>query len=136
MESLAITLVPISDGTLCIDAGIQQRIATSSRGKRTTWYIAYLEGCEVGFISLDDMSELGCLVLYELFVPVRLRGAGLGARLLHEVEAFARIEGYERVTLRPWPLEPGFSAQRLEAWYRRHGYSERADCPTELEKRI
>ncbi|WP_051310998.1 GNAT family N-acetyltransferase [Bradyrhizobium sp. Cp5.3] len=136
MEILAITLVAIGDDVSCNDADIRQRIATSKRGKRTTQYIAYRDGSEIGFVALDDIAELGCLVLYELFVPSRLRGSGLGAQLLDKVEAIARTEGYERVTLYPRPLEPGFPEERLIAWYRRHGYTTRSDSPTDLEKTI
>ncbi|MGY3235626.1 GNAT superfamily N-acetyltransferase [Bradyrhizobium sp. USDA 4472] len=134
MEILTITFVPIAEGSSCTDAEIQERIATSSIGKRTTQYIAYLDEREIGFVSLDDMGEIGCLVLYELFVPVRLRGSGLGTQLLDKVEAIARTEGYQRITLYPRPLEAGFPAERLSAWYCRCGYTERTDCPTELEK--
>lgn len=136
MEILTITLVPIPEGGSCGDAELQQRIATSKRGKRTTQYIAYRGEREIGFIALDDIPELGCLVLYELFVPIRFRGSGLGTQLLDKVETIARAEGYERVTLYPRPLEPGFPAERLLAWYCRHGYTARVDCPTELEKTI
>lgn len=136
MEILAITLVAIGDDVSCSDAEIRQRITSSPKGKRTTQYVAYRDGCEVGFVALDDIPELGCLVLYELFVPVRLRGSGLGTQLLDKVEIIARAESHERVTLHPRPLEPGFPEERLIAWYRRHGYRERTDCPTELEKTI
>lgn len=116
MENPAITLVPIGNGSPCADAELQRRIATSSKGKRTIQFVAYRDECEVGFVALDDISELDCLVLYELFVPIRLRGAGLGARLLKTVEAVARAEGYGRITLCPRPLEPGFPPERLSAW--------------------
>ncbi|MET4356422.1 GNAT superfamily N-acetyltransferase [Bradyrhizobium sp. RT9b] len=136
MESPAITLVPIGNGSPCTDTEIQRRVATSPKGKRTTQFVAYRDKCEVGFVALDDIPELDCLVLYELFIPAQLRGSGLGTRLLKKVEAIGRAEGYRRITLFPRPLEPGFPAERLLAWYYRHGYAERADCPTELEKTI
>ncbi|WP_439408561.1 GNAT family N-acetyltransferase [Bradyrhizobium sp. DASA03076] len=136
MEILTIKLVPVSSAVTCGDAEIQQRMAESSKGKRTTQYVAYEHGRAIGFVSLDDMMKLDCLVLYELFVPARLRGAGLGKRILAEVETFARLEGYRYVRLRPWPLECGFPEERLIAWYRRNGYTACADLLTDVEKEI
>lgn len=79
---------------------------------------------------------MNCLALCELFVPTRVRGRGLGKLLLEAVEARARSEGYEWVTLSPWPLELGFPVDRLAAWYRSQGYAQRNGGTTELEKRM
>jgi hypothetical protein len=44
--------------------------------------------------------------------------------------------GHEKITLSPWPLDEGYPEEKLIAWDKRHGYAERPDCPTELEKSI
>jgi GNAT superfamily N-acetyltransferase len=136
MKISTITLVPVSSLEACEDAEIQERMAASSKGKRTTQYTAYESGRAIGFVALDDFVELDCLALYELFIPRQLRGAGLGTRILTEVEAFAKKEGYQCIRLRPWPLERGFPEARLIGWYRRNGYTPCADLPTDLKKVI
>ena len=133
---MMIELIPIDDGYEGHDAEIRQRIPLSSKGKRTKQFIARRDGLEIGFVSMDEIQEMNCLALCELFVPTRLRGSGLGRLLLNAIEARALTQGYEWVTLSPSPLELGFSAQRLAAWYKRQGYTERTGCPTELEKKI
>lgn len=131
-----IELIPIDDRYEGHDAEIRQRIPLSSKGKRTKQFIARRDGLEIGFVSMDEIQEMSCLALCELFVPTRLRGSGLGRLLLNAIEARALSQGYEWVTLSPSPFELGFSAQRLAAWYKRQGYTERTGCPTELEKKI
>jgi predicted N-acetyltransferase YhbS len=134
--NLMIELIAIDDGYESRDAEIRQRIPLSSKGKRTKQFIAQRDSLEIGFVSMDEIPEMSCLALCELFVPTQLRGSGLGRLLLKTVEARALAQGYERVTLSPSPLELGFPAQRLAAWYKRQGYAERTGCPTELEKKI
>jgi GNAT superfamily N-acetyltransferase len=94
------------------------------------------DGSEVAFLALDLIPDTDYLVLYEIFVPSELRRQGIGLRLLGEVENLARSLGYEKVTLFPSPLDSGYPESKLVAWYRRHGYATRPDCPTELEKRV
>jgi GNAT superfamily N-acetyltransferase len=131
-----IELVAIDGGYESPDPEIRQRIPLSSNGKRTKQFVARRDGVEIGFVSMDEIPEMRCLALCELFVPTRLRGSGFGRLLLNTVEARAHAQGYESVTLSPWPLELGFPTQRLAAWYKRQGYTERTGCPTELEKKL
>ncbi|MFB6417743.1 GNAT family N-acetyltransferase [Bradyrhizobium tunisiense] len=131
-----IELTPIDNGSDGHDLEIGQRILLSSKGPRTKQFIARRDGLEIGFVSMDELPEIDCLALCELFISKRLRGSGLGRLLLEAVEARAREQGYEWVTLSPWPLESSFAVERLVAWYRKQGYAERIGRPTELEKRI
>lgn len=133
---MMIEFTAILDGNVEHDLEVSQRILASSKGRRTQQFIARRNGAEIGFVSFDELPEMDCLALCELFVVTRLRGSGLGKLLLEAVEARARAEGYEWVTLSPWPLELGFPVDRLATWYRKQGYSERTGCPTEFEKRI
>jgi GNAT superfamily N-acetyltransferase len=118
------------------DLEIRQRLSLSTKAKFTKHFVAKRDEVEIGFVAIDAIPGVNYLVLYELFVITRMRGVGLGASLLDEVEKCAVIEGYEWVTLSPSPLELGFSTGRLMAWYKRHGYAERPDFPSELEKWI
>jgi GNAT superfamily N-acetyltransferase len=133
---LKIELIVINNGYESRDAEIRQRISSSSKGKRTRQFIAQQDSLEIGFASMDEIPEMSCLALCELFVPTQLRGFGLGRLLLKMVEARALAQGYEQVTLSPSPLELEFPAERLVDWYKRQGYTERTGCPTELEKKI
>ena len=73
----------------CIDAQIHMRAKESPKAPRTRHYRAIEDGTEIGFLSLDIMSGVDYLVLYELFVPTALRRQGVGSRLLAEVENIA-----------------------------------------------
>lgn len=115
---------------------ICQRMTRSSKAKFTKHYVAKHDGIEVGFVAMDVIPGVDYLVLYEIFIIASFRGVGLGALLLSQVEHFADLFEYARVTVFPTPIEPPFPAQRLVAWYKRNGYSERADCPSELEKML
>jgi GNAT superfamily N-acetyltransferase len=136
MEDLMVELVEVQPDGPCHDPEIRQHMSSSKKARFTKHFIARQDGNYVGFVAIDKNPGVDYLVLYELFVSKRLRGAGLGASLLDEVEKWAASEGYERVTLFPSPLELGFPAARLVAWYKRHGYTERPDFPSELEKWI
>jgi GNAT superfamily N-acetyltransferase len=136
VENVMIELVEVQPGGPCHDPAIRQRISSSTKAKSTKHFVARRDGSDIGFVALDTNQGVDYLVLYELFVSARLRGAGLGALLINEIEKYAVTEGYLRVTLAPSPLELGFSVARLVAWYKRHGYAERPDCPSELEKWI
>jgi predicted N-acetyltransferase YhbS len=61
---------------------------------------------------MDEIPEMNCLALCELFVPTQLRGSGLGRLLLKTVEACALAQGYERVTLSPSRRCPRIAEKR------------------------
>ncbi|QWG19214.1 GNAT family N-acetyltransferase [Bradyrhizobium sediminis] len=115
---------------------IRQRMECSPKARFTKHYVARHEGIEIGFVAVDVIPEADFLVLYELFILASFRGRGLGALVLTEVERFASHLEYPCITLYPSPLEPHFPVERLVAWYRRQGYSQRKESPLELEKRI
>ena len=108
----------------------------SPKARHTHQYVAIKDGSEVAFLALDQIPGVSYLVLYEIFVRRDCRGRGIGSRLLGEVEGVAKDLDYERITVSPRPLEEGHPEEKLIAWYKRHGYVERTDCPIELEKRI
>lgn len=112
------------------------RAKESPKSPRTRHYRAIENGTEIGFLSLDIIPGVDYLVLYELFVPTSLRRQGVGSRLLEEVEKMAVGLGYVQVNLTPWPLEDGISEEELIRWYKARGYSERPDCPDELQKTL
>lgn len=115
---------------------LRQRMACSPKARFTKHFVATHEGIEIGFVAMDVIPEADYLVLYELLILTSLRGRGLGVLVLTEVEHFANHLEYSCVTLCPSPLESHFPAERLIAWYKRQGYTQRKECPLELEKRV
>lgn len=64
------------------------------------------------------------LVIYELFVPRRLRRNGFGTRVLAFAEQKARALGYEWTLIIPRTMDDAFPQADLESWYKRHGYED------------
>ncbi|NEU97011.1 GNAT family N-acetyltransferase [Bradyrhizobium uaiense] len=87
---MIIEFTAILDGYVGHDLEVSQRILASSKGRRTQQFIARRNGAEIGFVSFDELPEMNCPALCELFVVTRLRGSGLGKLLLEAVEARAR----------------------------------------------
>lgn len=131
-----IPFVELGNDERCCNTEIRARMLNSSKARHTHHYVVMEDGSEVAFIALDQIPGVEYLVLYEIFVRPDCRGKGIGSRTLGEVEGVAKDLGYERITLSPWPLEAGYPEEKLIAWYKKHGYVERTDCPTELEKNI
>src|SRR5262245_9285037 len=109
-------LVEPADTMMCRDPEICERLAQSPRGRHTQHYIVTEDEAEVAFLSLDFVPRVDYLVLYEIYVPERLRRSGIGSRLIVEVENIARSHGYTRVTLSPSPLDTDKSATELLNW--------------------
>jgi GNAT superfamily N-acetyltransferase len=126
----------VADTMTCRDPEIRGRMAQSPKARHTQHYIVTEDDVEVGFLSLDLIPRVDYLVLYEIYVPKRLRRKGIGSRLIQEVESIARSHGYARVTLSPSPLDTDYSATTLINWYKARHYQERADYPAELEKNV
>lgn len=120
----------------CLDPQILERARASSKAPHTRHFIAKDAHSELAFIALDLVPMVDYLVLYELFVPDSLRGKGIGARALIDVESFARSKGYSKVTLNPAPLVQDRSPTDLIDWYKSRGYLEGDNVANELEKNI
>ncbi|WP_164637117.1 GNAT family N-acetyltransferase [Rhodopseudomonas sp. BR0G17] len=133
---MSATMIQLGVDDCCNDAGLRSRISQTAKAPHTRIYVVMEDGLEVAFLALDQIPYVDYLVLYEIFVRTDCRGKGLGSRLLGEVESLAKALGYEKITLSPRPLEQGHSEEELIAWYKIHGYAERPNCPTELEKSI
>lgn len=88
----------------------------SDRTREAAW-IAELDGERVGciFCTASDLPETAQLRL--LLVEPRMRGAGLGARLVDECVRFARRSGYRRIML--WTTDSQIQARRI---YERVGF--------------
>ena len=76
------------------------------------------------------------LVLYEMFVPLDLRGQGIGTRVLEMIEEFGRANDRQLVQLYAKPFAKDRSKNELINWYKKRGYIERSGVPGELEKSL
>lgn len=115
---------------------IRKRSEASSKSQHTKQYFIVENDLEVGFLSLDIRPNVDYLVLYEIFVLQKYRCQGVASRTLAEVEQFAKSLKYKKITLSPSPLENEQSKPELICWYKKRGYVESQECPSELEKYI
>jgi GNAT superfamily N-acetyltransferase len=132
-----ISLEEISTSLDCEDQELRDRDRSCSRKSRvTTYYRALCDKDELAFVALDRNPDLDALVIYEIYVASHNRNKGKGTRVLAAIEDLARREGFMRTFLLPHPLDGNFPVMRLMAWYERHGYRPRVDCPSEFEKAL
>ena|SRR5579862_5830431 len=89
----------------------------------TRHYVAREGGAEVGFVSVDIDPDCEHFVIYQFFVPPRLRTHGIGSRILKAAEALGKSLGFRKSLLIPHTLANEFSQQDIESWYLRCGYS-------------
>jgi GNAT superfamily N-acetyltransferase len=92
---------------------------------REACWIAEREGSNVGSVFLvqarDESSNEplpGVAQLRMLLVEPTARGLGIGARLVDECERFARLAGYEKITL--WTNSLLYAARGI---YKKAGYA-------------
>lgn len=115
---------------------IFKRDKESSKSRYTEHFIYKINGKDLGFISIDKNENVDYLVLYEIFIPISLRGCGYGTKLLGEVEILAKKLGYKRIVLFPEPFEKNISKILLIEWYQKNGYNLMSAETGELEKKL
>ncbi len=106
-------------------AGPLSRFIMNSNPREQIW-IAERGGRLIGSIALVE-SDAAAGQLRWFLLKEEERGAGLGARMLDELIAFAREKGYARITL--WTLDILPAALRL---YRSRGFAFREDRTARL----
>jgi DNA-binding MarR family transcriptional regulator/GNAT superfamily N-acetyltransferase len=84
---------------------------------RSAAWIADVDGAPAGCVMCVPAADAGVAKLRLLLVEPRVRGLGLGSRLVDEVIAFARGNGYRELTL--WTNSVLLAARRI---YERAGF--------------
>lgn len=117
---------------------LRTRARESPKSPKTIHYRALADGVEVAFISLDRWPEpeVSQMVVYEIFVPRDMRRKGIGSAALTEIEKVAILEGFHKMHLRPYPLDPETNQAKLNDWYLHKGYYWDSNGTCEMEKYI
>nr|WP_322720925.1 GNAT family N-acetyltransferase [Nostoc sp. ChiQUE02]MDZ8234014.1 GNAT family N-acetyltransferase [Nostoc sp. ChiQUE02] len=110
--------------------------AKGCKTRITRCFIATCNDIEVAFFALDLWPVPKPLILYELYVEPNMRNRGIGSRVLVEVEALATRMGYQKVILKPKPLDDTYSPPQLVDWYKRRGYDWSDEECEKLQKYI
>jgi GNAT superfamily N-acetyltransferase len=119
---------------------LQTRIGNASRNNLSRLWIAAFDSLEIGYVILDFWEKSVGLVVYELFLLPTERRKGYGTKILKEVLEMARALGYERVIVRPNPIESTSDKleyqrvhEQLVRWYKKLGFSESKDGQMDCE---
>jgi ribosomal protein S18 acetylase RimI-like enzyme len=89
---------------------------TDSLNEPKTTILKYCEGDDIlGMVMLKSQGD--SLYLGMLTVTPDLQGSGIGKKLLHASEAFAKEEGLPKMMMTVISIRV-----ELVAWYERHGY--------------
>ena len=132
-----IRFIPLTPRATIHSGELQRRAASRSTGKYTRHFIAMENSTEVAFVSLDLLPVEDALAIYEIYIPAALRGHGIGGKLLDEIEAMAKQQGYSKVRLAARPMGE-FAQPRLAQWYGNRGYLPPKDSVSTivLEKKL
>lgn len=103
-------------------APLRDRASVSTKSVLTTQYAAISGGQEIAFVALDLPGHKKYLFVYELFVAPSLRSRGYGTAVIQKCREFAIQAGFEKICLKPWPLEASGSEDRLRVWYNKLGF--------------
>lgn len=138
MHKILINLIKIEAPDSFLLTELKTRAIESPKSIKTTHYRALSDGKEVAFVSLDRWPEpeFNQMVIYEIYVPVSSRRKGIGRTVLTEIERIAEKEGFERIRLRPFPLNQEISYEDLTGWYIRRGYNWDPVITGEMEKAL
>ena len=91
--------------------------AQQAKVNRSRQFVALEDEIEVAYFSLDDRSDIGTGVLYEVFVLPQYRNRGLGTLLVKFAEGITRSIGCVRMRLSPRTFDAPVDQVWLESWY-------------------
>mgnify|MGYP006421193415 FL=1 len=116
-----------------MDPEIRDRCRVSPRSRNTVHFVYREHGHEAAFLALDVIEGADYLVLYEIYVPLRMRGNGIGGRALAALAAFAAAKGCSWIYAFAHPIDGTRTEQDLERWYVQNGFCPRDNGTGELE---
>ena len=95
------------------------------RSKNDVFYCAEINGKVVGFCSYAIMNSFWqggkIAYIYSMIVEEKLRGNGIGRKLIYEVCNDAKVYGCKKME-----LDSGFQRERAHKFYETIGFSKRA----------
>lgn len=100
-----------------------EQIERELEDKDSTFFIAEVEGCAVGYAKMRENSQAECLrgantvEIQRIYILEKLKGVGVGNALMQGCFAEARRKNYESVWLGVW--ERNLSAQKF---YQKYGF--------------
>ncbi|ARX32867.1 N-acetyltransferase [Proteus mirabilis] len=103
------------------DNCLKERIKEASSCK-TTEYIAFMNGVEAGFLSLEYWASTSSACIYEIYVLPEYKEKGIGKELLTFAEKKAIQLECNYIQLIPHPLDSNTKLHKLISWYEKHGY--------------
>lgn len=100
---------------------LKERIERASSGISTE-YIAFMDGIEVGVLSLEYWAKISSAFIYEIYVLPDYRRKGIGEKLLTFAEEEAIQLHCDHIKLEPNNFDRTITIEKLISWYERHGY--------------
>jgi GNAT superfamily N-acetyltransferase len=121
---LPMELVQIQSTDEIADEELRKRHAKHANFTITRHFLARRDGQDAGYLAVDiNPHDEKYFVVYELFVPKRLRNQGIATWMLEMAEKMGAGLGYPEALIHPKTLDDQFSQEDLEAWYHRRGYA-------------
>ena len=101
---------------------LRDRASVSSKCAFTKHYAVICDKREIAFVSLDLPVHKNYLCIYELLVAPSCRSLGYGAAIIQKCKEYAVEEGFNKICLRPWPIDSDGSEEKLRNWYSKQGF--------------
>jgi len=108
--------------------------ARRARNFRSHEFVCVSNEEELAFMSIENISDRSCIIVYEILDLLEHRSRGVGSALLLYAESFASRIGYCGIQLRANAFDRTISSEWLVAWYAGKGYVQNSPGSEEMEK--
>ncbi|HFS8085218.1 GNAT family N-acetyltransferase [Proteus vulgaris] len=100
---------------------LKERMERASSGISSE-YIAFMDGIEVGVLSLEHWAKISSAFIYEIYVLPDYRRRGIGEKLLTFAEEEAIQLHCDHIKLEPNNFDKTVELEKLIYWYEKNGY--------------